>query len=316
MADVEMNQWFFSGDVVLTYLALAGATCMVYDYITTLDIEIEVVWNRPKWKMPQAFFFLNRYVGIGWQIYTASCATYNLINALFGFVTFFAVHGIMVCRVSSMYTHDRTILKILVIGFVIECTSYIVIQGPVWYYSKRLTDSDILIPNPIGFCGREKFPSWMFIAWIPLVLFECLICTLALTLGVRYYREVGSHGMFPNLPNSSRSSPLLFILLRDSIIFPFIFSLSCTLNLASFYLLSTGLRPTTMHATFLLPAVLSGLLGPRLILNLRESYYESYKQEFSLRIETFTMPDSIELEGGIEMPCPNPASTILPTINN
>ncbi|KAF9472987.1 hypothetical protein BDN70DRAFT_886326, partial [Pholiota conissans] len=68
MADVELNQWFFSGDVVFTYLALAGATCTVYDYITTLDIEIEVVWNRPKWKMPQGLFFLNRYAGLGWQM--------------------------------------------------------------------------------------------------------------------------------------------------------------------------------------------------------------------------------------------------------
>ncbi|KAF9473000.1 hypothetical protein BDN70DRAFT_886358 [Pholiota conissans] len=67
MTDVELNHWFFSGDVVLSYLALAGATCMVYDYITTLDIEIEV--NRPKWKIPQGLFFLNRYAGLGWQMY-------------------------------------------------------------------------------------------------------------------------------------------------------------------------------------------------------------------------------------------------------
>ncbi|KAF9470252.1 hypothetical protein BDN70DRAFT_998992 [Pholiota conissans] len=340
MADIELNQWYSSGDVVLTYLALAGATCMIFDYITTLDIEIEV--NRPKWKIPQGLFFLNRYVGIGWQIYTASFllrnigvaseerdtyvhihlknagagATYNLINALFGFVTFFAVHGIMICRVSSMYAHDRTILRILLTGFAVECTSYLVIQVPVWYYSRRLTDSDILIPNPVGFCGREKFPSWIFIAWIPLVLFECLICTLAVALGFRYYREAGSHGMFPNLPNSSRTSPLLFILLRDSIVFPFIFSLSCILNLVSYYLLSIGLRPATMHATFLLPAVLSGLLGPRLILNLRESYYEPYEQELNFRIETLTMPDSIELDGDIPMLCPNPTSTTLPTMVN
>ncbi|KAF9472846.1 hypothetical protein BDN70DRAFT_997973 [Pholiota conissans] len=277
MADVELNQWFFSGDVVLTYLALAGATCTVYDYMTTLDIEVRsrsFGKNRPKWKMPQGLFFLNRYVGIGWQIYTASCTTFNLIHSSFGFVVFFAMHGIMVYRVSSMYTHDRTILKILVIGYFVECISFIVIQVALWYYGRMLTDSDILIPNPVGFCGREKFPPWMFIVWIPLALFEFMICTLAVTLGVRYYKEVGSYGMFPNLPNSSRTSPLLFILLRDSIVFPFIFSLSCILNLVSFYLLSTGLRPSTMHVTFLFPSVLSGLLGPRLILNLRESYYE------------------------------------------
>ncbi|KAF9472994.1 hypothetical protein BDN70DRAFT_997880 [Pholiota conissans] len=316
MADVELNQWFFSGDVVFTYLALAGATCMVYDYITTLDIEIEIVWKRPKWKMPQGLFFLNRYVGLGWQIYITFCTTFNLINAIFTFVTFFAMHGIMVCRVSSMYTHDRTILKILVIGFFVEFISLAVIQVVSWYYGRMLTDSDVHIQNPVGFCSREKVPPWTFIIWIPPVLFEFLICTLAIALGVRYYREVGSHGMFPHLSNSSRTSSLFSILLRDSIVFPFIFSLSCIVNLVSFYLLSTGLRPTTAHAISLLPVILSGLLGSRLILNLRESYYEPYRQEFSLRIETLTMPDSIELEGGISLPCLNPTSTTLPTMGS
>ncbi|KAF9472988.1 hypothetical protein BDN70DRAFT_886333 [Pholiota conissans] len=331
MADVELNQWFFSGDVVLSYLALAGATCMVYDYITTLDIEIEIIWNRPKWKIPQGLFFLNRYSGLGWQIYTASFllrhvgvaseevrfrTTFNLISAIFTLVTFFAMHGIMVCRVSSMYTHDRTILKILVIGFFVEFISLTIITVVVWYCGRMLADSDVHIQNPLGFCGREKFPPWMFIVWLPPVLFEFLICTLAVTLGIRYYQQVGSRGMFPNFPNSSRSSSLLFILLRDSILFPVIFSLSCIVNLVSFYLLSTGLRTTTAHAISLSPVVLSGLLGSRLILNLRESYYEPYEQEFNLRIETLTMPGNIELEGVISMPCPNPTFTTLHTMGS
>ncbi|KAF9480701.1 hypothetical protein BDN70DRAFT_992504 [Pholiota conissans] len=228
-------------------------------------------------------------------------------------VTFFTMQGIMVYRVSSMYRHDRTVLKILVSGFFIELISFSIVQVPIWYYGRMLINSDILIHNPVGFCGREKLPPWMFIIWIPPVLFEFLICTLAVTLGVRYYQEAGSHEMFPHLPNSSRSSSLLFILLRDSIVFPFIFCLSCIINLVLFYL---SLRPTTSHTIFLLPATLSGIFGSRLILNLGESYYEPYEQEFNFRIKTLTMPDSIELEGGISMPCPNPTSTALPTLGS
>ncbi|KAF9472999.1 hypothetical protein BDN70DRAFT_886351 [Pholiota conissans] len=316
MADVEMNQWFYSGDVVLTYLALAGATCTVYDYVTTLDIEIE---NRPKWKIPQGLFFLEVFTVFVGHVGVASeetCTTFNLINAFFSGVMFFAMHGIMVYRVSSMYTHDWKILKILVIGYFVEFSSFITIQVALWHHGRMLTDSDIHIQTPIGFCGEGKLPPWAFITWIPFVLFDCLICTLAVALGVRYYQEVGSHGMFPNLRNSSRPSSLLFILLRDSIVFPIVFSLLCVLNLVSFTLVSTGLKLVIIHTTFLLPAVLSGLLGPRLILNLRDSYYEPYEQELNLRIETLTMPDSIELEGGISMPCPNSTSTIPPTMGN
>jgi hypothetical protein len=41
----------------------------------------------------------------------------------------------------------------------------------------------------------------------------------------------------------------------------------------------------TEHTIFLFPVALSVIFGSRLILNLRESYYESYNQDFSFHIE-------------------------------
>jgi hypothetical protein len=77
----------------------------------------------------------------------------------------------------------------------------------------------MLLQNSLDFCGREKYPPWVFIIWIPVLLFEFLICTLALSLGIKYYRALGSE-MFSNYRNSNRETSLLYILLRDSIIFP------------------------------------------------------------------------------------------------
>ncbi|KAF8171658.1 hypothetical protein BJ912DRAFT_118261 [Pholiota molesta] len=78
--DTQVNQIVLPADTALSYLALAGATCMIYDHLTTLDIEIEVVWNRPKWQIPQFLFFLNRYVGLVLQIYTASFFIKHLLG--------------------------------------------------------------------------------------------------------------------------------------------------------------------------------------------------------------------------------------------
>ncbi|KAF4614442.1 hypothetical protein D9613_002490 [Agrocybe pediades] len=44
------------------YLAVAAATCALYDHVTTLDEEIELVWRR-KWSVVQMLFLFNRYAG-------------------------------------------------------------------------------------------------------------------------------------------------------------------------------------------------------------------------------------------------------------
>ncbi|KAF8171660.1 hypothetical protein BJ912DRAFT_932756 [Pholiota molesta] len=306
-------------DTALSYLALAGATCMIYDHLTTLDIEIEVVWNRPKWQIPQFLFFLNRYVGLILQITFAGafstglplyidhfwCTirdiqilgyvdlgdTFNLVIGSLAAVTFFAVHGIMVYRVSSMYTHDQKILRILVTAYATELICLIIMQLVARIYGSDTADSDIFIQTPVEFCAKEKYTSWVFVLWIPVVLFESLICGLALALGIKYYREVGSHRIFSGYRNSNRKKPLLYILLRDSIIFPFIFSFFCIFNLLVAWLNTTGLKHVVAHASFILPVVSSVIFGSRLILNLRESYYESYDQEFSIRVVTSMDPE-------------------------
>ncbi|KAF8970372.1 hypothetical protein BDZ97DRAFT_1914679 [Flammula alnicola] len=40
------------------YAQLAAATCTVYDHITTFDLEIELIWRRPKWSMVQFLFLI------------------------------------------------------------------------------------------------------------------------------------------------------------------------------------------------------------------------------------------------------------------
>lgn len=185
----------------------------------------------------------------------------------------------MVYRISSMYTHDWKILRILVTAYVAEFLSLVLIQlvqvivgsnvnhaGKLFamyflWAINRLAPQDVFVQTPVDFCAKEKYVSWIFVIWIPILVFELLICGLALTLGIKYYHALGSREMFPNYRNANRKTPLLYILLRDSILFPFVwvppfyhnvaspnvlrkyrFSVFCIVNLITFFLAATGLR--------------------------------------------------------------------------
>jgi signal transduction histidine kinase len=60
---------------------------------------------------------------------------------------------------------------------------------------------------------------------------------------------------------------------------------------AELILIDVLMKHVVAHASFILPVVSSVIFGSRLILNLRESYYESYDQEFSIRVVTSMDPE-------------------------
>ncbi|KAF8193781.1 hypothetical protein BJ912DRAFT_960471 [Pholiota molesta] len=342
--NTPVDQIPFPDDTALAYLALAGATCVVYDHLTTLAAEARNLllhywfkwhsylfcFNRPKWRIPQALFIINRYVGLAMQMYvlvfyiknllrestqpalnhSLVClnkilcyvnqgTTLNLIDGFLAAILFFTMHGIMVFRISSMYTHDRKILRILIVAYMTEFLSVMTIQLVKRMLVAKVNSSEVSVQPSGPFCAKEHFTSWNFVVWLPLMLFECLIFV-----------------MFSGYRNSNRKTPLLYILLRDSISFPFLFSLSCIINCLIFLQAGNKLRPVMAHISSLFPVVLSIIFGSRLILNLQESYYESYGSEFSIQIDT-----SIQFEsnrGSVPFPTQIPLSNFAtpPTIDN
>jgi hypothetical protein len=55
------------------------------------------------------------------------------------------VIGIMVYRISSMYTHDRKILRILVVAYVMEFLSVVIIQFVAMMYGSKVESSGKLL---------------------------------------------------------------------------------------------------------------------------------------------------------------------------
>ncbi|KAF8967297.1 hypothetical protein BDZ97DRAFT_1804380 [Flammula alnicola] len=280
----EQVKWWLA-DRALSFMAVSSATCVIYDHITTLDEEIELVWRRPKWSVVQVLYFINRYVGDGIELYSAfvfarhiiqntekSCRLLNILNGYLVTLVLCSMQGIMMYRVSSMYTHNRKIIAVLVTAYVSELCAIISIM-----YSAYGAHQPVLDPAPgVHLCADASFPDWMYTIWIPIMFFELLVLCLSIALGVVHYRSMK---VLRSLPSYERrnSSSLVFILLRDSITFPFIFLMLCVLNIISFKRLPYVVK----LMTWVFPTFVPVIMGSRLILNLREAYYQPFAEEIN-----------------------------------
>jgi len=134
-----------------------------------------------------------------------------------------------------MYGHDRKITFLLLVSFALE----VMIEALIQFYTasqgshcssfalayfESVTDHEhpaTLVPAGISTCVSPFYRKSFWLIWIPPILFEGLILVLALNLGFKHYRENRT------LDVGIGTDSLIFVLLRDSITFPFM----CVLGL-------------------------------------------------------------------------------------
>ncbi|KJA24230.1 hypothetical protein HYPSUDRAFT_39002 [Hypholoma sublateritium FD-334 SS-4] len=290
-----------AGSYMVSYVYLASATCAVFDYLSTFESEVEVVWKRPKWNVVQMLFFLTRYVGVGVQIYTAAfnikrlrgtsietarCGHYYVAFGILSNVVLLCMQGIMIYRISSMYSHNKKVMITIVVAFIAEVTCNVTVYCLAARVAAKALEalpvvtSDTVLSDmtklEMQLCSGSTYPSWMFTLWIPVFCFESLLFYFALSLGIKYHKGMGNlQTLSGHLPGSTRAPSLAYILFRDSITFPFIATSLCVVELLSY----TSLSRDVSHAFFAIPILLTTILGSRLILNLREGYYRPYEEE-------------------------------------
>lgn len=57
---------------VLTSFAVAGATLFIYDYLLTVNLEIELVW-RSRWTATKCLYFIQRYLPFVGSVFLVLC---------------------------------------------------------------------------------------------------------------------------------------------------------------------------------------------------------------------------------------------------
>ncbi|KDR71943.1 hypothetical protein GALMADRAFT_229179 [Galerina marginata CBS 339.88] len=278
-------------DRALAFLYLATAICTIYDHLTTLDLEVELVWlrKRPRRTAVQLLFFLNRYVGDGMQltdyllVFVRHIVTHTnrvwrrrfiaVILGCLNAVVLSSMQAITIYRISGMYNNDRRVTVLLFLALILELAGIAVVQT----LASRLR---VPIPNPapgVFPCAGSSSPHWIYTVWIPIFFFELLVLCISLYCAIHHYRSVGANRKLPWLSLSQWHNPecLTYILLRDSITFPFIYLVICITNI----FVSVHLPYFAGQMAICVASFSPCIVGSRLVLNLRETYYQPFFYE-------------------------------------
>ncbi|KIM36658.1 hypothetical protein M413DRAFT_31497 [Hebeloma cylindrosporum] len=162
-----------------------------------------------------------------------------------------------------MYSHSRKIIVLLLSAFAIE---FIVLVAS--NLSSIRSGKPVVAPPGANICPRRKLPL-MFVVWIPIALFELLVLGLAVKVGLNYFHSIAASTV--HIGGSRWLQVDLIFYISRSV-------LMCIVNLIVMLKLSYIASQLTMPLSSMLPIV----LGCRLILNLRETYYQPFSGEMTL----------------------------------
>ncbi|CAA7271091.1 unnamed protein product [Cyclocybe aegerita] len=165
-----------------------------------------------------------------------------------------------------MYNRDRKVTTVLIIAFAAHIVSGLVIQLVAGINGISISDPGVVI------CAGKILPKWVYLVWIAPILFELTVLGLSLNKGIEYYRAVCP---VTNMRLRASRRSLVYILLRDSITFPFLGLLAAVLNLLTWMSYSRYVP----QFTFMILSFIPCILGCRLVLNLREAYYKPFLEE-------------------------------------
>lgn len=270
---------------------------VLWDHLSTFDLEVELIWKK-KWSLVQLLYFVNRYVGGAAFIYATNlllwvpdpafltiCPSFGKVQTWLSITTLGAMQGIMVHRIISMYRHERKILICLLAAFALEFTACVIMGS----FSITRSNFPVIYNQTLRTC-IPSIPAWFPALWYMMMVFDLAIFILAVWEGMRFARESRARARSPETSEIfhgtrwMKERSLLRVLLRDSIVFPFIGLLMCVFNSLAWYKLPLGALQYTMN----IQAAGYPILGCRLILNLRESYYQPFAEEVA--VSTKSMP--------------------------
>ncbi|RXW22042.1 hypothetical protein EST38_g3820 [Candolleomyces aberdarensis] len=264
---------------------IAATVVVLYDHLSTLDLEIELVWKK-KWSLVQVLFFINRYLPDAGFLYGAFVLVWLPYDKfekvrqpdvlLHGELTFFfsSLH-----RIICMYRKRPTILYGLSAFWATNFIVGIVFCG----FTMVTVNLPIFITNSVRTCVPLNLPSWSLANWCLMLAFDLTVFTFAVSEGIRYLRDNAEisdrHGgrRFVVVSKWAKQGRMIRILLRDSIVFPFIGLAISVFNILAWYVLPLGSIQYMMTIT----AAASPILGCRLILHLRDAYYRPFASEFT-----------------------------------
>ncbi|RXW23921.1 hypothetical protein EST38_g1934 [Candolleomyces aberdarensis] len=212
------------------------------------------------------------------------------------------MQAILVHRIICMYSKSRVVLFGLLFGYGVIFITGMVLAG----MNMQAIGIPMVLSPTLRICIPGNIPTAGMANWFLMLAFDLAMFALAFAEGIRYLRgmrDVTGFLQSPEMltgPSLTKRGPMVRVLLRDSIVFPFIGVLICIFNIVGSYALFEA-----MPYMLIITSASCPFLGCRLILHLRDAYYRPFKDEFDqsehseLRIEMPALAmQSMTFEGG------------------
>ncbi|EAU81570.2 hypothetical protein CC1G_02586 [Coprinopsis cinerea okayama7 len=299
------------------YWQVVATSVLLYDHVTTFDLERKKKWtlgqflyviNRyaghalalhgtihqfsarpgdpsfernPDVPAQGVSFSIRPWVKINMS---RKSGIHGQIQAWLSVIGLWTMQFILAIRIWCMYERSKRIFCVLGIAFVIHVGGSSLIVG----LDPATGGVNFSIPGTQwAICIPKGFPKFLWLFWCLTAAFDFLILVLALWEGIRFVWRQPKRTARETAASESGSASLVLalgprpnllrVLLRDSMVLPFLSVVVCPLNLLALF---DVLPPGSITIILKLSSIAPPLLGCRLILNLRDAYYHPFSEEY------------------------------------
>jgi len=243
---------------------LAALAVLVFDHVITFNLELDIIWGS-KWSMGKVIFILNRYGGLISIVFSNCMYLINTPSDTFclrflqwqgwtGLVAYMLPELLLQFRIYALWRLNKKILCLLLISFIATSATAATIMGTTLSGLK----GEILPLTGDSLCAAVTTPSSFFTFWIPPLVFESLLCTLAIIRAAQSYMVDGS-----SFFRSARN--VAYILVRDSVLYYVVVFTTYLTCLLMWLIAGEALLEVPIGFS----VVMSCVMANRLILNLR-----------------------------------------------
>ncbi|EIN05812.1 hypothetical protein PUNSTDRAFT_137297 [Punctularia strigosozonata HHB-11173 SS5] len=271
---------------MVRYSELASSAIIVFDFVLTFGEEVDLVWTGA-WSLGKALFFANRYYTLctvafnNYILFSDAlspglCAVWLHWQGWTGLIAVMLAEMILLLRLYALYHLDKRVLGLMLAAFALATAASATIMGAVLSRATAIVVTLPTTPRAMQTCAPAGVSPRFYTFWIPIIVFEALLCVLALGRGLHAY-----HVAHPPLPpplgakaeagagGRSRwwesGTKLVDVLVRDSVVY-FVVMFATYLTNAMVWFLGSE---SALEVPIGFSVAFASVLGNRLCLSVR-----------------------------------------------
>ncbi|KAF9552411.1 hypothetical protein CPC08DRAFT_714634 [Agrocybe pediades] len=263
------------------YAHLSAGVIILYDYATTFDQEVSLVWQGPL-SIGKLLFISSRYYALFATIFdfyglfsppdsTSFCTKFYRWQGWTSIVVTMLAQGILQLRVYALYTKNRRVLMAMVTLFLLSISFAALIMGEI------LSELIVMVSPipPLGrFCSIDtsKIMRISHVFWLPAIIFDTFLSVLAIIKSCKLRKSLA------NSVFRQTGEKLVDILFRDSAIYFFVITATYVTCMVIWIIDPRRLTELPLGFAVAFPCVVSN----RMVLNLRGIRQRSHMQSGAL----------------------------------